>query len=71
MRSLTRHFVLAVAVLGLMVGAAGRAEAGLVFYTSESTFNAAAPVLSTQTFASATIAGIGISVIANPLLSFR
>jgi hypothetical protein len=44
-----------------------RAAADIVFYTSEASFNAAASGLVTQTFASANIAPIGISVIANPL----
>ena len=48
---------------------APRASADIIFYTSEAAFNAAAPALSTQTFASANIAAIGLSVFANPLNS--
>ena len=53
----------------LHLGSAG-ASAGLVFYTSETAFDAAAPTLTTQTFSSANITGsLGASVMANPLNS--
>jgi hypothetical protein len=42
-----------------------RASAGVVFYTSEAAFDAAAPALMTRTFASANVTLV--SVIANPL----
>jgi hypothetical protein len=45
-----------------------RASAGVVFYTSEAAFDAAAPALQTQTFASAKVdSTLGVSIIANPL----
>ena len=69
MRTCLRLALTASAAFLATLAVAPRASAGIVFYTNEATFNAAAPALSTQTFASATIAPIGISVFANPLNS--
>jgi hypothetical protein len=48
---------------------ASTARAGVVFFTNETAFDAAAGSLSTQTFASANVAAGNAAVIANPLNS--
>jgi PEP-CTERM motif-containing protein len=62
-----RRHILGLAALVSLLVYAGQGQASLIFFTSEAAFDAAASSLSTQTFASANIAAIGLSVIANPL----
>ncbi len=64
-----RSIAHAILGLALVLVGGGRASAGLVFYTNEAAFDAAASALKTQTFSSANIDSLGLSVIGNPLNS--
>src|SRR5260370_18304861 len=64
-----RRCILSLATLAWAFAWVGQGQAGVIFFTNEAAFDAAAGSLSTQTFASANIAPIGISVFANPLNS--
>jgi hypothetical protein len=67
MLALMRPFAIAAAACLAIHAIAPSATADIVFYTSESSFDANAPSLVNQTFASATLPAIGLAVIANPL----
>src|SRR5260370_20100986 len=64
-----RRCILSLATLAWAFAWVGQGQAGVIFFTYEPAFDASAGSLSTQTFASANIAPIGISVFANPLNS--
>jgi hypothetical protein len=64
-----RRFGLAVAVLMLASAGSGRAEAGVLFFTNEASFDAATISLSTQTFAAANIAAGSFVPVDSPLNS--
>jgi hypothetical protein len=66
-KSWTKWFGLAVAVLGLSVGMGGRAEAGLVIFANQAAFEAAAPGLTSQDFSAANVPDGDFDVMANPL----
>jgi hypothetical protein len=69
MTNLMKRFGLAVAVLMLASAGSGRAEAGLLFFTNEASFDAATSSLSTQTFAAANIAAGSVVPVDSPLNS--
>jgi hypothetical protein len=71
MSARSRPFPVAFAACVMIHWAAGTSPAGIVFFTSEAAFNAATSTttLATQTFASAAVGPIGISVMGNPLSS--
>lgn len=65
-----KTWILGATLSALTLGlSSGAAQAGLLFYSSEAAFDAAAPGLATQTFAAATTANGGVNSMSNPLNS--
>jgi hypothetical protein len=68
-KNLVRPFAIFCAILSAAHLNSAQAHAGVVYYTNEAAFDAAAGTLSTQTFASANVSANNLEVIGNPLNS--